>query len=101
MLHGKSVIYRSSGNSLKPLVKSNDRTTYDPVRSPEEVMAGDTVFCCVQPGHRFYAHLVKYKQWWESDNCWYFTISNSAGIHRENGWCRIEHIYGKLVECES
>ena len=30
------------------------------------------------------------------DWCYYFPISNLRG--RENGWCKMEHIYGKLIE---
>ena len=90
---GKPVIYRSSGWSLYPRVWSNDRCSYDPVTSANEVREDDIVFCQVQPGDRFFAHLVSRK--WFEDGEWYFTISNLKG--RENGWCSIEHIYGRLV----
>ena len=97
---GKPVLYRSSGWSLYPRVHSNDQTTYDPVTSADQVQVDDIVFCQVQPGDRFYAHLVKRKQWecngFDSSEC-IFTISNANG--EENGWCRIEHIYGRLVQC--
>ena len=60
LLNGKSVIYRSSGNSTAPRVRSNGRTTYDPVGTAESVNESDIFFfCSVQPGLRFYAHLVK------------------------------------------
>ena len=98
---GKSVCYRSSGWSLYPHVWANDQTTYEPVTSADQLRVHDIVFCEVQPGDRFYAHYVKHKYWvWtegELNGEWYFTISNAKG--RENGWCRIEHIYGRLVEC--
>ena len=99
---GKSVCYRSSGWSLYPHVWENDQTTYEPVTSADQLHVNDIVFCEVQPGSRFYAHLVKEKRWEWTDYCetqgeWYFTISNAKG--RENGWCRIEHIYGRLAEC--
>ena len=95
LLEGRPVCYRSSGWSLCPRVRSNDQTTYEPVTSADQVQVDDIVFCEVQPGNRFYAHLVKRKEWRGVE--WYFTISNAQG--RENGWCRIEHIYGRLVEC--
>ena len=97
LLAGENVCYRSSGWSLFPRVWSNDQTTYEPVTSAEQVEVGDIVFCEVQPGNRFYAHLVKDKTWWRGEDQWCFTISNAEG--RENGWCLIEHMYGKLVEC--
>jgi hypothetical protein len=93
---GKPVCYRSTGNSLWPLVHSNDQTTYEPVGDdPDQVQVEDIVFCQVQRGDRFFAHLVKEK--WLHNGQWYFTIANYQG--HENGWCRMEHIYGRLVEC--
>ena len=91
---GRSVCYRSSGWSLYPRVHCNDQTTYDPVTSADQVQVGDIVFCTVQPYDRFFAHLVKEKNW--RGAAWCFAISNFAG--RVNGWCLIEHIYGRLVE---
>ena len=55
---GKPVIYRSSGWSLYPRVWPNDQCTYEPVTSADEVQEDDIVFCQVQPGDRFYGHLV-------------------------------------------
>ena len=94
----RSVCYRSSGWSLYPRVHSNDCCTYDPVSHESEVQVDDIVFCEVQPGSRVYAHLVKMKEWQRAQQKWKFTISNMQG--RENGWCFIEHIYGKLVHVE-
>ena len=56
----------------------------------------DIVFCEVQPTRRFYAHLVKTKEWSDDWGCWVYWISNLKG--RVNGWCRIEHIHGKLFQ---
>ena len=107
LLDGKPVCFRSSGNSLWPRVHSNDQTTFEPVTNVEEVQVDDIVFCEVQPGDRFYAHIVKRKDWWEWHECddvpvdqlgaWFFTISNIRG--REHGWCAIGHIYGKMTQC--
>jgi hypothetical protein len=95
---GRPVRYRSSGNSLYPMVHSNDQTTYEPVGSePDQVQVDDIVFCQVQPGDRFFANLVKAKWLSKLDGQWYFTIANYKG--QEKGWCRIEHLYGRLVEC--
>ena len=94
---GIAVCYRSSGWSLCPRVRSNDQTTYEPVTSADTVQADDIVFCQVQSSNRFYAHLVKSKEWYKHD--WLFIITNIKGM--VNGWCRIEHIYGRLTECHS
>ena len=93
---GKPVICRSSGWSLYPRVWPNDQCTYEPVTSADEVQEDDIVFCQVQPGDRFYGHLVSRK--WFQDGEWYFTISNLKGW--SNGWCSIKHIYGRLSRCE-
>ena len=90
---GREVLYRSSGGSLWPRVHSNDMTHYVPVTRDDEIQEGDIVFCEVQPGDRFYAHNVKHK--WLDGGGWWYTIANLAG--RENGWCRICHIYGRLI----
>ena len=91
---GRSVCYRSSGMSLRPRVQPGDQTTYKPVTSADEVQVDDIVFCQAQPGTRFNARLVKSKESHEFG--WLFTVSNSRG--RKRGLCRIEHIYGRMVE---
>ena len=93
---GRPVIYRSSGWSLWPRVGSGDQCTYEPVTSADDVRKTDIVFCQVQPGDLFYAHLVSHK--WFQDGKWYFSISNLNGWL--NGWCAIEHIYGRLIRCQ-
>ena len=93
---GNPVVYRSSGWSLWPRVWSNDLCSYDPVTSANEVRFGDIVFCQVQPGDRFFAHVVSRK--WFQNGEWYFKISNLRG--RENGWCAMKHIYGRLVRAQ-
>ena len=95
---GRNVAYRSSGWSLWPRVWSNDCCTYEPVESEDQVRQKDIVFCQVQPGDRFYGHLVSSKYWHNRAARWTFTISNIKG--RENGWCYIEHIFGRLVNVE-
>ena len=91
---GRPVVYRSSGWSLFPRVHSNDMTHYVPVTRDDEIQEDDIVFCEVQPGDRFYAHLVKSKYRYEG-GAWCYIIANLAG--RENGWCSLCHIYGRLI----
>ena len=97
LLAGMPVCYRGSGWSLCPRVRANDQTTYDPVNSDYMVQVDDIVFCQVQSSNRFYAHLVKSKEWYKGDGL--FTNSNIMGY--VNGWCRIEHSYGRLTECHA
>ena len=97
LLRGRNVFYRSSGWSLYPYISSNDGCTYAPVTSEEEVLVNDIVFCEVQPGNRFYAHMVLEVQEGSSGKMRYI-IGNAGG--RQNGWCYIEHIYGRLVNVE-
>ena len=52
------------------------------------------MFCEVRTSTRFYAHLVKDK--YLHRGVWTFNISDLQG--HVDGWCRIEHIYGKLIE---
>ena len=92
---GNRVVYRSSGWSLWPRVHSGDNTYYGPVTSDEDVNEGDIVFC--QVWGRYFAHLVKTKkecgkpEWPES----VYTISRLDGA--ENGDCKIDTIYGRLI----
>ncbi len=81
-------------------VRSHGQTTYATVTSADMVQVADIVFWEVELEnrfYRFYAHLVKRKEWHGGDRL--FTSSNSQG--RVSGWCRIEHRYGRLVECSS
>ena len=93
----RQVCYGSSGSSLCPRVRYNDQTTYAPVTSADMVQVDDIVFCEVQTSNRFYAHLVK--NMYLQGGKWVFKISNMQCW--VSGWCRMEHTYGKLIECVS
>ena len=68
-----------------------------PVRFHESVEEDDVVFCQVQPRGHFYAHLVKEKIPCEGEEgAFDYCISDIYG--RVNGWCKLEHIYGKLFQ---
>ena len=95
---GQTAYYRSSGWSLYPRVSSGDGCTYIPVTKQEQVQVNDIVFCEVQPRNRFFAHMVLEAQEVSKDKMRYI-IGNVNG-HR-NGWCQIEHIYGRLVDVAS
>ena len=93
LLAGRPVCDRRSDWSMFPRIQSGDLTHYDPVTSADQVMVGDIVFYEVQPGNRFYAHLVKHKEWNSVE--WIFTFSNAKGRGKGSG--RLQHIYGRLV----
>ena len=115
---GKPVIYRSSGWSLYPRVWPNDQCTYEPVTSADEVeqTKGALQNLCVRgwkkevtpevdvdwtpcPGDwAKELRLREVRNEMIKDGEWYFTISNLKG--RSNGWCSIEHIYGRLIRVE-
>ena len=96
LAEGKTVAYRSSGWSLFPKVHSGDLCSYIPVRFEEQVVEDNVVFCQPQPKNYYYAHNVQRKEWDYDHGKYKFWIANMRG--RINGWCFIEHIYGKLVE---
>ena len=65
------VFFRSSGNSMWPLVQSDDGCTFHPIdevteewgihavqKEASEIGVGDIVFCQVQPSLQYYAHIV-------------------------------------------
>ena len=96
---GRTVAYRQSGWSCYPMIHSNDLCYFQPVyHDPGNAKVGDIVFCLVEPGPRYYAHQVKtitctwYDKTKRTEQC--YTISNLKG--RENGWCFIDQIYGKM-----
>ena len=106
LLEGRSVQYKSTGNSLWPWVHSGDCCIFEPVFDCGTLIAEhDVVFCEVQPGDRFFAHKrlrVEYEDESSSSAASAqtprrkFYIGNMS--KHENGWCYDEHIYGRLVE---
>ena len=106
---GWKVEYKSGGNSLSPRVKWNETCLFEPVVDTDKLKVNDIVFCEVQPGNRFFAHLIldielvnrdfprtaasARKRRTELRRK--FIIGNNKGII--NGHCFDEHIYGLLV----
>ena len=68
-------------------------------KTASEICVGDIVFCQVQPGERYFAHIVlEVVQPNYYTEAKYYQIGNITG-HR-NGWCFREHIFGILVEVQ-
>jgi hypothetical protein len=106
---GSSVFYKSSGNSMWPLVQSGDACTFHPIQAvtgnagkysiqkeETEIDVGDIVFCRVQPKNDFYAHVVLEVS--QLPMITKYFIGNIQG--RINGYCYREHIFGTLVKVQ-
>ena len=96
---GRSVQFRSSGDSLKPMVRSGDVTMWEPVTDHSLLEVGEVVFCAVQPGDRFYGHMMHHIGYYFGTKYW--NIGNMKDPVHINGWCYAEHIYGRLMETSS
>jgi hypothetical protein len=83
---GKTFETSEKGNSMTPLIKSNQKHILAPI-TLEEVKIGDIVFCKCKGS--YYTHLVTAK----SDTKG-FQISNNHG--HINGWTK--QIYGKCIK---
>ena len=111
LVDGRSVFYRSSGNSMWPLVQSDDACTFHPIQAvsagdgehditkdESEIDVGDIVFCQVQRSQQYYAHIVLRveRDYYANEvKYWIGNIQN-----RYNGWCYREHIFGILVKVQ-
>ena len=83
---GESIIAKERGNSMSPLIKSNQKHKLEPINS-DSCEVGDIVYCKVKGN--FYTHLVKAK-----DKNKGVLIGNNRG--KINGWT--QKVYGKVVE---
>ena len=83
---GESFITKEKGNSMVPLIHSNQEHRLVPI-TLDKVEIGDIVYCKV--AGRFFTHLVKAKNDKKG-----FQIGNNKG--HINGWTK--NIYGKVVE---
>jgi len=88
---GETLVFRPSGNSMKPRVNHKDLVTVEPLKLDAPVAVGDVVLCKVKG--RVMLHLVKALR---SDG--QVQIGNNHG--RINGWTSRAQIYGKLTKVE-
>ena len=84
--NGETIKTREKGNSMVPLLKSNQYHRLAPI-TWQEVKVGDIVYCKVSGN--FYTHLVKAID--PRKGC---QIANNKG--HINGWTR--QVYGRVVE---
>jgi hypothetical protein len=86
LLNGETFTTKEKGNSMVPLIKSNQEHIIAPVMI-EDVKTGDIVYCKVKGN--WYTHLVK-----AIDPIKGCLIGNNKG--NINGWTK--QIYGKVIE---
>lgn len=86
LLNGETFVTKEKGNSMIPLIKSNQEHRLAPVKI-EDVEVDDIVYCKVRKN--YYTHLVKAKD--ATKGC--LIGNNRGGI---NGWTT--KIYGKVIE---
>lgn len=79
--------YKERGNSMLPLLKSNQPVTLTPVDESTELKTDDVVFCYVKG--RYVLHKILYIH----GN--YHLIGNMKGYI--NGWVSKENIYGVVT----
>ena len=111
LIDGRTVFYKSSGNSMWPLLQSGDACTFHPIQAvtardgregidkeASEIGVGDVVFCQVQRSQQYYAHIVlsiEHDYHAKEQKYWIGNIQQ-----RINGWCFREHIFGILAEVQ-
>ena len=86
LLNGETFTTKERGNSMVPLIKSNQEHIIAPVKI-EDVKPGDIVYCKVKGN--WYTHLVK-----AIDPIKGCLIGNNKG--NINGWTK--QIYGKVIK---
>lgn len=80
--------YKEAGNSMLPIIKSNQPVTLEPVNTLTELKENDIVFCRVKGN--YYTHkisAIKGEQ---------YQISNNHG--HVNGWISRKSIFGKVIK---
>lgn len=89
LLHEEKIIerYKETGNSMVPILKSNQPVTLEPIKNCE-LQVGDIVFCKVNGN--FYTHKI-------SKICGsQYQISNNH--HFVNGWVTRNSMYGIVIK---
>ena len=92
----RSVKFRSTGNSLYPLVQTDDVTMWEPIFDHAKLQVGDVVFCRVQKSNAYYGHMIHEIGYYGRRKYW--AIGNMKNPPHINGWCYAEHIFGQLME---
>ena len=86
LMNGETFVTKEKGNSMVPLIKSNQEHVLEPVII-DNVKPGDIVYCKVKGN--WYTHLVKAVD----EKKGLLIGNNKGGI---NGWTKA--VYGKVVD---
>jgi hypothetical protein len=89
LINGEVIEFRPRGNSMTPIVDSNDLVVVAPVTEETILEKNDVVLCKVKGKH--YLHLITAI---EKENR--YQISNNYNF--VNGWIGKAAIFGKLIE---
>ncbi|WP_321383735.1 hypothetical protein [uncultured Enterococcus sp.] len=84
--------YKEAGNSMLPLLKSNQPVSLEPITDDSELTVKDIVFCKVKGN--YYTHLISAIR--TRNNQIEYQISNNHGF--VNGWVKRKNIFGKVVK---
>ncbi|WP_086347509.1 phage repressor protein [Candidatus Enterococcus clewellii] len=84
--------YKEAGNSMLPLLKSNQPVSLEPITEISELAVKDIVFCKVKGN--YYTHLISAIR--TRNNQVEYQISNNHGF--VNGWVKRKNILGKVVK---
>ncbi|MHC5217079.1 hypothetical protein ACYSNR_10450 [Enterococcus sp. LJL128] len=84
--------YKEAGNSMLPIIKSNQPVSLEPVTMNTELAVNDIVFCKVKGN--YYTHLITAVR--NRNNQLKFQISNNHNY--VNGWIKKQNIFGKVVK---
>lgn len=90
---GRNVSFREKGNSMVPLIYSNQKNTYEPVHD-KDLKVGDIVWCKVKGN--FYTHLLTAIK--TEKEITKYQISNNHGY--VNGWIKKDKIFGRVIATE-
>lgn len=89
LMSGKTLErYKEGGNSMLPLIKSQQPVRVEPITKDTVLNVGDIVFCKVKGN--YYTHLISAIRKNE------YQISNNRG--RINGWVKESNIFGKVTK---
>ena len=80
--------HKEAGNSMLPIIKSNQPVKLEPVTEDTSLMVGDIVFCKVRGN--YYTHKINKVKGEQ------FQISNNRGF--VNGWITRKNIFGKVTK---
>ncbi|GGD03067.1 phage repressor protein [Enterococcus wangshanyuanii] len=84
--------YKEAGNSMLPIIKSNQPVSLKPISVNTSLAVNDIVFCKVKGN--YYTHLITAIR--KRNTHTEYQISNNHG--HINGWIKQGNIFGKVVK---